>query len=136
MYYKILQLYWMHTKTQLQSLWKHISIGQFCVWDQISRILKTFCCRAKLDDSDHIRNSLNLGYDISEISIIFYVSFDIFISLFFHRFFLSKQIKQIGKVAFHVIQIVIKIDHISAICHCFYIKLHEIQRTKYIVCQK
>lgn len=51
-------------------------------------------------------------------------------------FFLSKQIKQIGKVAFHVIQIVIKIDHISAICHCFYIKLHEIQRTKYIVCQK
>ena len=52
------------------------------------------------------------------------------------QFFLSKQIKQIGKLGLHVIQIVIKIDHISAICHCFYIKLHEIQRTKYIVCQK
>ena len=59
--------------------------------------------------------------------------------LFYHYIqtvLLSKQIKQIGKVAFHVMQIVIKIDHISAICHCFYIKLHEILRTKYIVCQK
>ena len=73
----------------------------------------------------------------SKINITFLVLIlCIYSIILLKHFFLSKQIKQIGKVALRVIQIVIKIDHISAICHCFYIRLHEIQRTKYIVCQK